>query len=228
MSTDDVAEAMIDDLPTAEEMRDDEEPVQVALDYVKGVLLGRIVDPVERWAAVTQFSERVPEALEHVRALCVGQLVHDDLSVEEAGRKLGINRQRANALLKGHDQPTPRQLKASAVEQEPGYRLGVFLGVVSLIGDALQKRRPYLGAQHQLDKLEQSAHQSPVAIVTRISESIARWTRGGAKDTRMAQLLSELDHATAALDDLPRSFLPLPQQGHMLVARAKTRLRLEP
>src|SRR5437764_1077297 len=145
-------------------MHGDEDPVQVALEYVQGVLLGRIADPVERWKAVARFAEAQPAALERVRALCVGQLVVGGASVEDAGRAVGINRQRANALLAAHEQPTPRHLKVNPIEQEPGYRLGVFLGVASMIADTLEMRRPSLKASDQLGMLEQMVHQSPLAV----------------------------------------------------------------
>lgn len=203
----------------------DDDPVQVALDYVQSVLLARLADPVERWNAITRFADAVPATLERVRALCVAQLVQDGLSVEDAGSAVGVNRQRANALLTDHDQPTPRKLAASPAADQPGHRLGVFLGVASVIADRLDARRPSLRARDQLDKLEASAHAAPAAIIGRVNTEIARWTRGRAGDAALGGLLAELEQATAQLDDLP-AFLGVPQQGHMWVARSTTRLRL--
>lgn len=104
-------------------------------------------------------------------------------------------------------------------------RFGIPEGAVNEL-DHFLVQRPHLGADHQLNKLVQSAHQSPVAIVTRINERIAAWTHRGTRSTRIAQLKEEFDHAGAQLMDRPASFLPVAQQSHMWVTRSATRVRL--
>lgn len=220
------ADSMAEVSTSVDEMHGDEDAVQVALEYVQGALLSRIADLVDRWTAVNRFTDELPSALERVRALSVAQLVQGGMSVEEAGQAVGVNRQRANALLTEHDQPTPRQLKTNPIDQEPGHRLGVFLGIASLIAERLDQLQRGADICKQLDKLVDSAHAAPVAVTGRINASIARWTRSSRREFRIKWLLSELDQASAQLGDLP-AFLGPVQQGHMWVARSSTRVRLD-
>ncbi|GAA1281630.1 hypothetical protein [Saccharothrix xinjiangensis] len=201
----------------------DEDPVQVAIDYVQGVLLGRIADPVQRWKAVAALADALPAALDRVRALCVGQLVADDQSVADAARQLGISRQRANELLKGENHPTPRELKRKPAEDEPGYRFGIYLGAASYLAEAMDKARPTTGARRQLTNMTMHAHLQPAGTHARVTQAFQLWLKRF--PGRFRELRAELEQASADLGDLPHT-LSLEQQSHMFVAQSKTRLRL--
>jgi hypothetical protein len=205
-------------------LTDEGDPVQVALDYVQGVLLGRIADPVKRWDAVTRFTAELPATLDRVRGLSVGQLVHDDRSVQEAANMLGITRQRANAVMTGEGWPTPRQEKHNPLTDEPGYRFGVFLGVASVIADRVDVGTHGDAAKNQLETLMLNAHVAPGATRAQVAQRITSWVRRR-PSSLFRPLMDEFDKALLSTDRLPRQ-LTQQQQGHMWVARSATRVRL--
>lgn len=223
-----------EDITTVDELAralgESTDPATVALDRMENVLLSRIPDAVERWTAVREVSRGITPTLERVRALCVAQLIAEGRSVAEAADELGINRQRAHALLSAHDQPTPRRLAENPLRGEVGYRYGEYLGIASMIAEAVDQARPRACALPQIEKLQSVASGSPTAIVTRIRRMIHMWTRGpaGVSTPGVESLLVELEHAAARLDDLHQyePFFPPDQQAHMWLAISTTRVRL--
>lgn len=221
-----------DDLMTETELRQaiggSEDPAEIALDQLESTLLARIPDAVDRWRATQEVARGAGPALEHVRALCVAQLIAEGSSVAEAAERLHVSRQRANILLTEHEQPTPRKLRTNPIHDEIGYRYGVYLGVASAIAERVDARRPDTRATTQIDKIHSMAEGTPANIVRQVREMVAAWTkRGFAGDTNMHALKRELEEATAQLGDLPTR-LPSAQQNHMWIAISSTRVRLRP
>ncbi|SFQ27600.1 hypothetical protein [Amycolatopsis rubida] len=197
------------------------DPADIALDQIEGVLFARIPDARERWEAVAKVARGVTPALEHVRAVCVAQLLAEGLSVAEAGQRLHINRQRAHALLAAHEQPTPRELRANPIRDEVGYRLGEFVGVVTAMAEELTDRREFPQALEQVEKLQRMISGSPAVIVARMRQLVTDWTLHGASRS----LVAELDRFAGRLTDLP-PHLPSKQEGHMWIAVGATTTRI--
>ncbi|ACU38397.1 hypothetical protein [Actinosynnema mirum] len=205
------------------------DPVEVALNGVGSTLLSRLADPVERYRTVAQFSDRLPGTLEMVRASSVMQLVHDPawgLSVAQAAERLGITRQRAYALLNdnGHDTPRQASQDPDRVQNDPGHRLGVFLGVVDALAatlDPQQTRR--IGIE--IDKLTFDANLAPQRTFTSVERAIQRRLSRYRLKGKALGLSKELEHATADVGKLPSTLTP-DQQMKLLIMRNQTRIRL--
>ncbi|GAA2679572.1 MULTISPECIES: type I-C CRISPR-associated protein Cas8c/Csd1 [Actinosynnema] len=204
-------------------------PVEIALNDVGSVLLGRIVDPVERYRAAARVADGLPATLEKVRALSVMQLLHDSdprLSVAQAAERLGITRQRAYVLLNDNGYDSPRQAgrDPDRFQDDPGYRLGVFLGVADALAAALDPgRRKWIDTE--IDKLTTNVYVRPRSVFASVSAALQRHLNRQRSTDKTLDLCKELEHATADVGELPTTLTP-EQQMRLLIMRSQTRARL--
>jgi hypothetical protein len=104
------------------------------------------------------------------------------------------------------------------------YRVGVFLGVASVIADQVDMGTRGDAAKNQLETLMLNAHVAPGATRAQVAQRITSWVRRP-PSSLFRPLMEEFDKALLNTDRLPRQ-LTLEQQGHMWVARSATRVRL--